>query len=128
MIELKTTTEQLESCANNLSNRSEMGASDFMRDAAADIKALNREVLDLKVGRDSLGKALFEMIEPQLEIFYREKPTKVDVMTMRSVVYDMVNEGEILVEVDTSDISITVDTIDLSANVDSLELSLANDR
>jgi hypothetical protein len=133
MIELKTTTEQLESCANNLSNRSEMGASDLelrehMRDAAADIRSLKMEVLKLEAGSTSLGNALFELIEPNLERFLREQPTNVDVKTMRSVVYDMVNEGEILVEVDTSDISITVDTIDLSANVDSLELSLANDR
>ena len=128
MIELKTNLEQLERCADDLSNRSEMGASDFMRDAARDIRVLNDGVLKLEATLASLGNALFELIEPNLERFLREQPTNVDVKTMRSVVHDMVNAGDIIVEVDTSDISINVDTIDLSANVDSLELSLANDR
>ena len=126
MIELKTNLEQLEKYADELVVDDHL--KQLLRDAAADIRSLKMEVLKLEAGSTSLGNALFELIYPNLERFLREQPTNVDVKTMRSVVYDMVNEGEILVEVDSSDISITVDTIDLSANVDSLELSLANDR
>ena len=125
MIELKTNLEQLESCADE--NVTWEQATQYLRDSAADIRSLKMEVLKLEAGSTSLGNAFFELIYPNLERFLREQPTNVDVATMRSVVYDMVNAGDIMVEVDTSDISITVDTIDLSANVDSLELSLKND-
>jgi Tfp pilus assembly protein PilO len=128
MIELKTNLEQLEKYADELFEVVDEHLKQLLRDSAADIRSLKMEVFKLEAGSTSLGNALFELIYPNLERFLREQPTNVDVKTMRSVVYDMVNEGEILVEVDTSDISITVDTIDLSANVDSLELSLANDR
>ena len=101
MIELRTDMEKLEKCADEMPLEYYGESHDLLRDAARDIRALKAGVLKLESGRQgasnaSLSEALFELIEPNLNQLLLERPSRVDVMTMRSVVHDMVTDGTIL--------------------------------
>tara|TARA_R100001594_G_scaffold87412_1_gene121734 strand:+ start:71 stop:415 length:345 start_codon:yes stop_codon:yes gene_type:complete len=101
MIELRTDLEKLEKCADEMPLEYYGESHDLLRDAARDIRALKARVLKLESGRQgasnaSLSEALFELIEPNLNQLLLERPSRVDVMTMRSVVHDMVTDGTIL--------------------------------
>ena len=97
MIELKTNLENFEKYADELAAvGTNLKGQQLLRDAAADIRSLKMEVLKLEAPLASLGNALFELIEPNLNQLLLERPSRVDVMTMRSVVHDMVTDGTIL--------------------------------
>ena len=97
MIELKTNLENFEKYADELAAvGTNLKGQQLLRDAAADIRSLKMEVLKLEATLASLGNALFELIEPNLNQLLLERPSRVDVMTMRSVVHDMVTDGTIL--------------------------------
>ena len=97
MIELKTNLENFEKYVDELAAvGTNLKGQQLLRDAAADIRSLKMEVLKLEATLASLGNALFELIEPNLNQLFLERPSRVDVMTMRSVVHDMVTDGAIL--------------------------------
>tara|TARA_R100000808_G_scaffold19513_1_gene42333 strand:+ start:1956 stop:2432 length:477 start_codon:yes stop_codon:yes gene_type:complete len=97
MIKLRADLEKLEKCADEIAlGGTNMDSQQLMRDARRDIGLLEREVRELESWRNAFAGAVFELIEPNLNQLLLERPSRVDVMTMRSVVHDMVTDGTIL--------------------------------
>ena len=127
MIERKTDFDELEKCADEVAlGGTNKDIQQLLRDAASDLRYLDVTLSLLEEKHAYFGEALFRFIEPHIIRMLEERPTSVDVMTVKSIVRDMINDEDIVIEVDSSDIEVEVDRIDVTANVDSLELRLRN--